>query len=133
MSRKLFAIVLGCALLAPAVASAHFAECTPGFWKNRGFDFDGPNEPLLCIDGVAQDLPRCATGKTVCCAGEWKVNGVPVTCETLEMMLNLGGACPDADFDGDPDCPRADATEFLNSCYNTDVFNPCPNETEPEM
>lgn len=135
MSRKLFAIVLGCALLAPAVASAHFTECTPGFWKNRGFDFDGPHAPLVCLEGEPLDLPRCPSvfvelgfvpegedpiahgANPECCAEAW-----PYTCGELETMLNTGGACPNGV------CDREEARAFLNGCFIEEI-TPCPEDT----
>lgn len=138
MSRKLFAIVVGFAFLAPVVASAHFSECTPGFWKNRGFDFDGPHSPLVCEEGVPLDLPRCPAvlaeilgideadaiahgANPQCCAGAY-----PYTCGELETMLGTGGACPNGE------CDREEARAFLNSCFINDVINgedlnPCPD------
>jgi hypothetical protein len=108
MSRKLFAIMLGCALLAPAVASAHPTECSPGFWKNH---------PEVWFE---QDLDRCQLGLLQCCATGFDSGA-------LLEDLKTGGACPDSDTDGDPDCPRHDATEFLNGCMVVEWGNPCPD------
>ena len=128
MSRKLFAIVLGCALLAPAIASAHPTQCSPGFWKNHVEEYCDNSTPL--------DLPRCGlSGFDYCCAGNWELfleaQGTtvsPLTCGQLDVFLNTGGACPDVNFDGDPDCARHDAAEFLNSCFVIEWDNPCPPE-----
>jgi hypothetical protein len=110
MSRKLFAIMLGFALLAPAAAFAHPTECSPGFWKNH---------PEVWFD---LDLPRCELGRTDCCAEN-------IDSQALLDALWTGGACPDVDADGDPDCARHDATEFLNSCFVIEwESNPCPDE-----
>jgi hypothetical protein len=110
MSRKLFAVVLGCALLAPVIASAHPTQCSPGFWKNHPEVWYG------------MDLPRCQLGVAACCAEN-------IDSAALLAALNTGGACPDTDMDGDPDCPRHDATEFLNACFVDEwVSNPCPGE-----
>lgn len=128
MSRKLFAIALGCALLAPVTASAWGLSCTPGYWKNHVEEF--------CVDGVQLNLPRCPDLYTYtaawmnpdCCSGDFRVNGELLSCSDLERWLNTGGACPDADLDGDPDCLRHDASEFLNSCFVREWENLCPNE-----
>jgi hypothetical protein len=97
MSRKLFAIVLGCALLAPVVASAHYTTCSLGFWKTH--------EEVW----VDQNLPRCESilglpARPDCCAQN-------IDFDQLIADLNLGGACPDGN------CPRQEAADFLNSCF----------------
>lgn len=92
MSRKLFAVVLGCALLAPVIASAHPTECSLGYWKTHEEVWYG------------QDLPRCSIGRTDCCAAN-------IDFAQLLEDLNQGGACPGGN------CPRQLAADFLNGCY----------------
>jgi hypothetical protein len=136
MSRKLFAIVLGCALLAPVIASAHPTECTPGFWKNWMDEYPkGVLATPYCLNGIPQDLPRCGMpGYDYCCAANWAlyleaedVTVDPLTCGQLADFLNTGGACDDVNMDNDPDCRRHDAAEFLNSCHVIEWtdYNPC--------
>jgi hypothetical protein len=143
MSRKLFAIVLGCALLAPAIASAHFPECTIGFWRNKAV-----TEELYCdAEGNPLDLPRCTDflpiaggGNPECCvdpSGEgFVIEGVEgtgtggiVTCADFPTLLTPppgNAACPDLS------CTREIVRAFLNSCFIADApdFPFC--EEEPE-
>lgn len=127
MSRKLLPLVLGIALLAPAVASAWAPGCTPGFWRNKGL-------ALWCTTatGTVEGMGSCSATDIAdliaTVQARFGLSGDPALCSTgVSLLTPPGGsasACPDGN------CPRQVLTMDFNLCFfPVETFgNPCPDE-----